>query len=244
MHTEASNLVEAPREEFQISLARWLTGHSPWLRLALLRLASGAWRMPRGTGVLQATRVLRVGEGQDLKVRAADLRAEHDANGLCAPDEVGPVTLLRTDLAARELSPLHSPLYLLHAVGWLDEGGRPVLPPDLASSLWEESPATALRRISGEEADVSGFVPVDRVARRLWTALYATSPPRDLGAWTDRVFGEAVEHGAIEVHAWAPGQPRHGRGLHGERGCKLVRWTVHDDFDPAAPTATARGADV
>jgi hypothetical protein len=35
------------------------------------------------------------------------------------------------------------------------------------------------------------------------------------------------------VHEWAPGQPRHGRGLFGDRDRKLVRWTVHDDFVPS-----------
>ena len=39
------------------------------------------------------------------------------------------------------------------------------------------------------------------------------------------VRGSDQTRGTIEVQEWAPGQPRHGRGLHGARDRKLVRWT-------------------
>lgn len=219
---DAAGLVHADRAAFQEDLARWLVERSPWVRLAVSRLGAGAWRLPRGVAPLLASRAMRVGD--DLEVPAGVLTEELPAT----LTGVG-VTLRLTD-DARTLAALHAPLYLLYAIGWLDVQGRPTLPADLQRSLLPESPAALLRRVSQEEADAGGYAPLERVARRLWSLVHAEPAPRELGAWIDQVFGLAIERGTIEIQAWAPGQPRHGRGLHGDRDKKLVRWTVHDDF--------------
>ena len=73
----------------------------------------------------------------------------------------------------------------------------------------------------------------------LWRVLYPGRAAVALDAWADRVVGDGISRGHIEVHAWAPGQPRHGRGHGGDRDKKLVNWTVHDDFLP--PTEAQPG---
>lgn len=219
---EARTLLDLDRVAFEEALLRWLVARSPWVRLALRALATGDWTWPRGLRPLMAARTLRVGE--DLDVHAERLtRTVPAALG-------GQGMALRVDVPARSLSALHAPLYLLRAHGWLDGQGRPALPDALAPLLLPGSPASLLRQITEEEADGRGFVPVSRVACRLRQAVRGGAHD-DLAAWSDAVLGAAIARGTLEVHAWAPGQPRHGRGLHGDRDRKLVRWTVHDDFD-------------
>lgn len=228
LHPDALPLVDARRDDFELGLARWLVERSPWVRLALRALASGAWSWPRGLAPLHAARAMRV--GQDLAVGGPRVRDTLDAgaSGVGQP--------VRVDLPARDLAPLHAPLYLLHALGWLSRDGNPALPADLGANLLPASPAELLRRFSREEADGRGFVALERVARRLWSAVHGRPAPPDVSAWADAVLVGAMAAGTIEVHAWAPGQPRHGRGLRGDRDRKLVRWTIHDDFDlPGGP---------
>jgi len=228
VHPEAQPLLDSNRPRFERELARWLVQRSPWVRLALARLASRAWILPRGTAPLHAARALRVGE--DLEIGATHLRMSLD------PVLSGVGCAVHVDVDARALAPLHAPLYLLRALDWLDADGSPTLPVDLRAQLLPEEPAALLRRLSAEEADARGFVPLDRAGRRLWASLNGHDGPADLGAWTDTVFSAAIARGTIEVHDWAPGQPRHGRGLLGDRDRKLVRWTIHDDFElPGGP---------
>lgn len=223
LHPDAQGLVEARRGEFEQALAVWLVRHSPWVRLALQRLASGAWALPRGAGRLATARTLRVGRDLDVGEARVRMTLGSDVSGVGCP--------LRVDVPARALAPLHAPLYLLHALGWLDAQGRPRLPDALSLQLVPDSPSTLLRRISAEEADARGYVVLSRVARRLWSALHPGAAHAGVEAWSDVVLGRAIARGTIEVHDWTPGQPRHGRGLLGDRAHKLVRWTVHDDFD-------------
>lgn len=228
------------REKFQAELAATLVRRSAWVRLALFGLASGRWHLPRGTAPLRVARQVRLPD--DLVVAGDALKQL--PNGRCllgdlSRDDTHDVV---TEVRLEELSALHSPLYLLHAQGWLDERGDPRLPDDLAANLAIETPAGALRRIAGEEQDANGFVPLSRVAERFRTALASADASvnrasmSDIAGWTDEFIGGAIESGAIEVHAWAPGQPRHGRGLYGDRNRKLVRWTVHDDLQMPTPT--------
>ncbi len=146
-------------------------------------------------------------------------------------------------LAPPDLAPLRSPLYLLRSLGWLDDALRPRLPTDLAVGLSPATPASVLRAATATHADPSGFVSIDEAARALWTGLFGGPAPRSLAQWSDAVFGAAIASGTLEVHAWSPGQPRHGRGLKGDRDRKRARWTVHDDFAiavvPKAPTEDA-----
>ena len=231
------------REPFQAELATTLVRQSAWVRLALIGLASGRWSLPRGAAPLRARRQVRLHD--DLAVEPDALNRLPDARRLLGDLHHEDISAVGTSVRPEALSALHSPLYLLHALGWLDESGRPQLPDDLAASLAIESPAAALRRIAGEEQDARGFVPVERVSARLRTAVCAdvadasvdVAAANGLAAWTDQTIGGAIESGAIEVHAWAPGQPRHGRGLYGDRDRKLVRWTVHDDLQIPTPAA-------
>ena len=230
----AASLIDLHRSDFQAGLAEVLVRRSAWVRLALVELAAGRWTLPRGVVPLRARRQMRVGD--DLMVPRSALRKLPDAAQLLGDSSIEQADSIETTVGVAALSALHAPLYLLHAMGWLDHAGRPRLPDDLAASLGLESPAAALRRIAAEEQDAGGFVPVARVAERLRSAVGNNGRSDDLAAWTDAVIGGAVEAGTIEVHAWAPGLPRHGRGLYGDRDRKLVRWTVHDDLRLTAPT--------
>lgn len=232
----AERLLHVSRDQFQHALAKLLVRRSPWVRLALCCLAAGAWTLPRGVAPLHAGRQLRVGE--DLRLAAAALAESPHAQTILGELYVPEVTGVVLDAGPRDLSALHGPLYLLHALEWLDGSGRPRLPDELAASVAPEIPAVLLRRITSEEADAKGFVVFSRVARRLWLALHPKEHNGAVSAWVDDVFDRAISRGAIEVHAWAPGQPRHGRGWRGDRDRKLVRWTIHDDFTlPSQPTA-------
>ncbi len=230
-----ATLAELDRELFQVQLAETLVRQSGWLRLALVGLASGRWSLPRGAAALCAQRQMRLHE--DLAVPVGALQRLPDTRRLLGALHHEDTTAVGTSVRPEALSALHAPLYLLHALDWLDADGRPRLPDALAASLAIESPAAALRRLANEEQDARGFVPLVRVSERLRAALcgeVVLSDPLEragvLAAWIDKTIGGAIETGAIEVHAWAPGQPRHGRGLYGDRDRKLVRWTVHDDL--------------
>ena len=221
---ETRPLVNGERAEFEQGLAIWLVQRSPWVRHTLRQLASGAWRLPSGTKTLQFGSSMRI--GKDLIIGSQRVRASLDS------EASGAGRALRLDVDARELAPLRAPLYLLQAIGWLDAGGRPTLPPSVNRELLPASPAEVLRQINAEEEDRRGFIAVEPAARRLCAALYGKTTG-DLAGWVDTEFGDAINSGRIEVHEWAPGQPRHGRGLFGDRDRKLVRWTVHDDFVPS-----------
>lgn len=214
--------------DFPLFLATHVIRRSAWVRLAMLRLHAGSWSFPRGIGVLSSRRQIRVGE--DLSVPVESLDELPEARLLLGDVVEHQMATVTTTAAIKSLSALHSPCYLLHAVGWLDSNGRPNLPDDLAQSLGLETPAAILRRVSTELADAAGFVPLEKAALRLWQGLNGKGRPMDLASWVDLIIGGAIERGSIEVHAWAPGQPRHGRGLFGDRERKLVCWTIHDDF--------------
>ncbi len=226
--SRATELAESNRENFQLGLAEVLVRQSAWVRLALIELTAGRWDLPQGVGPLQAVRQIRV--GHELRVPNDTLKQLPDAAQLLGDLDVDGGDTIATKIAVTRLSALHAPLYLLAAIGWLDEAGRPTIPDHLTASLGLETPAAVLRKIAAEEQDARGFVPIARVAERLHCALNGNGQNCDLGAWTDGVIGGAIEAGTIEVHAWAPGQPRHGRGLYGDRDRKLVRWTVHNDL--------------
>lgn len=214
-------LAQSSRLEFPALLADWLLRRSFWLRLTVRRMAEGRWQLANGIDSL-CRRSMR--PGIDLLSESYDLNRCHELRlGNWAPKE-GLVRMPRATLA-----PLHAPLHLLMSLGLLDKAGFPVLPADIADDLIPPTPAALLRRITNEESDLAGFVPFDRAATRLgigwlYTEFYAGP------AWSDSVFERAFKAGSIEVHEWAPGQPRHGRGFLGDRSRKLVRWTVHDDF--------------
>lgn len=225
----ATSLLDLERNAFVERLGELLVRRSPWVRLALMGLASGSWRMPRGAVPLHAGRQLRVDE--DLWISDGALSRLPPVPRVMGELYSPELEVLKVAVPITSLSGLHAPLHLLHSLGWIDGQGRPTLPPEVGSTLAAETPAVLLRRISREEEDGAGFVPFARVAHRLWSELDGSIPSNNVDAWADQVFGSAIERGQIEIQAWAPGQPRHGRGLRGDRNQKRVRWTVHEDFD-------------
>jgi hypothetical protein len=168
--------------------------------------------------------------GQDLCLAEATLRSLPEPRVVLGELFASSVDRVEVRVPLVTLSALQAPLYLLHTLGWLDSEGAVRLPDHLAESLALETPAMVLRRITAKEADFAGFVPIAKVAGRLWEELRGEPTPPQIAAWMDRVFGDAIDRGTIEVQEWAPGQPRHGRGLGGDRDRKLVCWTIHDDF--------------
>lgn len=138
-------------------------------------------------------------------------------------------------------APLKGPLYLLDSLGWMRANGMLLLPAHLAQkpelallSPLGNSPATQLTEATTAHADVRGFSPVEPVMRSLaQRAGIAASveSPGNFEQWMDALLGAAFQKGAIELHAAEPGQARHGRGLFGDRQRKLVRWTIHPEFD-------------
>lgn len=221
-------LLEADREGFQEELADWLVRRSAWLRLALRGIAAGSWSFPVGFEVLRSYRHLRI--ETDLRVPKNALDILPSPNVLLGELAAEDVQVIETKASLTSLSALHSPLYLLHSLGWLTKEGRLSLPDRLAETLSIESPASILRRITKEAADRAGFVAFHQVLHRFWSAWHGSKPNGTIGSWGDRIFQQAFDSGSIEVEAWLPGQPRHGRGFLGDRERKLVRWIIHDDF--------------
>lgn len=237
---EALTLAASDRDAFVEALAPLLVRRSPWLRLALRGLVEGSWTWADGPLPWTVGRRLTIG---------VDLHLPSDAMKRLLPPaellgdqwESGRPLRVHTAAAPATLSALGGPLYLLHARGWLDASGRPTLPDELAAHLGLEPAAAALRRLTREAADDRGFVPYQPLMLALWRVLHPGRAAASLDAWADRVVGDAISRGHIEVHAWAPGQPRHGRGHGGDRDKKLVRWTIHDDFLPPADAPTGLG---
>jgi hypothetical protein len=243
LHESARELLDLKAEAFQRAIAVWLVRRSPWVRLAILKLRDGAWRLPRGTSRLPANRSMRV--GVDMVFDENDLEHLPDPRVLLGDQWCDDIHEIETAAKPKSLSALASPLYLLHAMNWLSNDGSPCLPSDLATDLGASSPASALKQITEQHADAAGFVAVELAMRELWRQLHGDVASYDPARWQDLVVDNAIRSGAIEVHDWAPGQPRHGRGFLGDRDRKLVRWTVHNNFtvpDQDAPESNSKSA--
>lgn len=225
---EARELIALDREAFKFRLAELLIRRSAWLRLSLLNCVSGHWSLPHGSKPLKVQRRMRI--GKDLLIAEGNLHKLPPPRTLLGGLFTPEISEVRSTVRPAALCALHSPLYLLYALGWLTDTGEVRLPDSISTALFPESSAARLRRITSEEQDVAGFVSLAKVAHRLWSELDSGAKPKSIAAWTDITIGQAIETGTIEVLAWAPGQPRHGRGLYGDRDRKLVKWVIHDDF--------------
>jgi hypothetical protein len=235
------------------ALAIHLLRRSVWLRLLLLRLASGHWELRGWDRLRQGNDRLR--EGVHL-VFLEEQTWGHWFTGIeteCLGPWQAPLAEacghLGFRLAAPQAaehseefswSPLQAPLYLLDSLNWLTGEGRLRLPDDLAGDPHlavlipcGEAPARWMREATAALADFRGFAPVEAVLHNL--AGRAGNPERADDAcfreWADALLGQAIEAGAIEVEAAEPGQARHGRGLLGDRQRRLVRWHIHDNFN-------------
>jgi hypothetical protein len=250
------------------ALAVHLLGRSVWLRLLLLRLASGRWQLRGWDRLRQGNHRLRVGahlifpDGERLEDWFAGVEADCLGRWQAPLAEAcgQPDFRLAAPQAAERSekfswTPLQAPLYLLDGLGWLNGGGQLRLPDDLSGDPHlaallppGEAPARWLREATSALADLRGYTPVEAVLRAL--AGRAGGPdPADAAhfrEWADALLGQAIDAGAIEVQAAEPGQPRHGRGLLGDRQRRLVRWHVHDDFSAffarvSGPAAACNG---
>jgi len=233
-------------------LAIALLRQSPWIRLLIFRLMQGDWR-------LSEWRTLRDGRG---KLKAGSSLILHRFSNerdwflgierLCAngwlPNVVPEVSIrLHPDVLLRDSrrddfswAPFKAPLYLFDYLGWLSDDGDLRIPSSvlnitgMQNSRKESITASALLRdITEREADLRGFIPVEKVLRELHGKIYPNPNTHSEGfaLWMDALMFRAMEKGAIEILAAEPGQARHGRGLFGDRQHKLVKWIVHEDFN-------------
>jgi len=224
-------------------LSTYLVRESPWLRLLLLRLTHRDWMLVDWAEVSSGRVGLKAGISLQLQVNA---EPEHWFAGLeqlaagrwlarahgqtlgYAP-EVFHRKKGKDDLS---LTPLTAPLMLLEAVGWLTRTGVLNLPGELQGDLLgRSSPAQVLAELIRSHTDVLGFVPAEPVLRELLAAFGASPDQGTFVRWMDALVERAQQRGALELLAAEPGQARHGRGLFGDPGRKLVRWVVHGEFD-------------
>jgi hypothetical protein len=222
-----------------LALAVHLLGRSVWLRLLLLRLSSGRWQLRGWDRLRQDNDRLRVGAHL---VFPDGERPEDWFTGVEA-DRLGRWGAPLAEVCGQPDFRLVAPQGRLGLPDYL--AGDPYLAALLPPS---EAPARWLREATAALANVRGFAPVEAVLRAL--AGRAGGPdPADAARfrdWADALLGQAIEAGALEVQAAEPGQARHGRGLLGDRQCRLVRWHVHDDFSAvfarvSGPAALSNG---
>jgi hypothetical protein len=235
-------------------LATLLLTRSVWLRLALLKLQSGAWQLVQWDKLKAANGQLRVGKtlllGHDSEPVAWLSGLEETALGAWWPQlpHDPPVTVqIHAPKTANpddglSLSPLKSPLYLLDSLGWLDATGRLQLPASLAHEPFVSSLAgpklsatLLLDQATTALSDARGVFPLEPVmlhfAQSLGVFPHPAAADSAFIAWTDRLLSESLRVGALELLSAEPGQPRHGRGLFGDAQQKLLRWRVHQGFD-------------
>lgn len=235
-------------------LALHLLRRSAWLRLATLKLQSGAWQLCHWDEIKASNGQLRMGKtlllGDDADPAGWLLGIEEVVLGAWWPQlssEQSRTVQIHAPKTAKpddgvSLSPLKSPFYLLDSLGWLDSCGRLRLPAPLAHEPFMDrlagskpSATVLLNQATAAMSDHRGNFPLDPAMMRFAQALDVFSHPtaHDSAfiAWVDRLLTESFRVGAIELFSSEPGQPRHGRGLFGDSRQKLLRWRVHEGFD-------------
>jgi hypothetical protein len=229
-----------------------LLQRSPWVRLLVLRLIQGDWMLKGWRGLRDGRGKLKVGASLILHRFSEEDDWFSGIEGLCAngwfPDDRPPAAIrLHPDVLLRDSrrddfswAPFKAPLYLFDYLGWLVDDGVLRIPQDVlkttkieADTKGPKNASALLRDITEREADLRGFVPVEKTLRQLHGEIYPRQSinSEDFAAWMDALMSRAVEKGAIEILAVEPGQARHGRGLFGDRQRKLARWVVHEDFN-------------
>ncbi len=79
-----------------------------------------------------------------------------------------------------------------------------------------------LRNIIEEYQDIRGFFPVELVGETLKSQI-APQNKESIGKWIDHYFMEGINIGKFKLIDWEQGQPRHGRGLLGDKGKQLIK---------------------
>jgi hypothetical protein len=232
-------------------LAAYLVRESAWLRLLLLRLLEGDWKIDNWAHARSSRAGLKAGSSLRLERYADESKwfAEIDqkAAGRWLARTNSSSLDLAPGIAARKkgkddlsLSPLTAPLHLLETVGWLSPLGVVQLPSAVHSDLVGHlSAAEALSDISVRRADVRGFVAAEVVLRELLATFGASPTDEEFTRWMDELLDSAVSTGSLEILSAEPGQARHGRGLFGDSARKLVRWVVHQEFNDRFQSAWA-----
>ena len=224
-------------------LAGHLLRESPWLRLLLLRIHRGDWEIVNWSRARSSRVGLKTGVSLVLRHHADPsdwlIGIEQSAAGRWLARTHGESLSYSPDVLARKkgkddlsLSPLTAALHLLEFVGWLSALGQVSLPSDvLADLVGQLSPAQVLSSVTTRRADVSGYIAVEPVLRELLATFGASPSDGDFARWMDALVDAAITKGALELLDAAPGQARHGRGLHADPSRKLVRWIVHSEFN-------------
>jgi hypothetical protein len=233
-------------------LAAALLERSPWLRLLVMRLMLGDWALAEwrslrdGRGKLQAGSSLILHRHSEQEDWFAGI--EHFCADRWFPyDHPATAIRLHPDVMSRDSrrddfswAPFKAPLYLFDYLGWLVGDGDLRIPADVLKTTGFKGcnhssiDATALlREITEREADLRGFVAVEKALRELYAMIHPDQNTNvdEFALWMDALMSCAMEKGAIEILAAEPGQARHGRGLFGDRQRKLARWVVHADFN-------------
>ena len=229
-----------------------LLEHSPWVRLMVHRLKQGDWALKGWHGLRDGRGKLKSGSSLILHRFKEEEEWFSGIEALCAngwvhEDQSAPMVKLHPNVLTRDScrdnfswSPFKAPLYLFDYLGWLVEDGNLKIPPEAMEQAGLEiikdgqiNASSLLREITEKEADIRGFVPVEKVLRLLHRDIYSDrdADAEEFASWMDALMSRAMEKGAIEILALEPGQARHGRGLFGDRQRKLAKWIVHEDFN-------------
>ena len=234
-----------------VRLAEHLVRESPWLRLLLLRLRAGDWKIEEWAHTRSRRSGLKAGGSLILERFASAPEWFAGVDQLVARRWLVRTRCSRLGLAPAlvsrkkgkddlSLSPLTAPLHLLESVGWLSPKGTLQLPAALLADLvGQSSAAESLTDISARRLDVRGFVAAEPVLRELLEE-FGVSPAEDaFSRWMDEIVQASLTTGALEILSAEPGQARHGRGLFGDPARKLVRWVVHQEFNKCFQSAWA-----
>ena len=131
---------------------------------------------------------------------------------------------------------LKIPLTLFEYLGWFIDKGegkyqidKEKLKEDIGIDIYESliieeflNDVDILKDLIKDYQDIRGLFPVEHVGKVLKSKI-APEINGDIGKWIDRYFLEGVEKGKFKIVDYEQGQPRHGRGLLGDKKKQLIK---------------------
>lgn len=131
---------------------------------------------------------------------------------------------------------LKIPLTLFEYLGWFIDKGegkyqidKEKLKEDIGTDIYESliieeflNDVDILKDLIKDYQDIRGLFPVEHVGEILKSRI-APEINGDIGKWIDRYFLEGVEKGKFKIVDYEQGQPRHGRGLLGDKKKQLIK---------------------
>ncbi len=131
---------------------------------------------------------------------------------------------------------LKIPLTLFEYLGWFIDKGegkyqidKEKLKEDIGTDIYESliieeflNDVDILKDLIKDYQDIRGLFPVEHVGEVLKSRI-APEINGDIGKWIDRYFLEGVEKGKFRIVDYEQGQPRHGRGLLGDKKKQLIK---------------------